>query len=268
MVYPNYYEKFKCIEGRCRHSCCIGWEIDIDEDTLSLYSELDPAILEKIEDGHFVLRDGERCPFLKKDGLCELICRYGDGALCQICYDHPRFYNEFSSREEVGLGLCCEEAARIILTQEEPFCLIGDGDDEFSKKRRALFEGLQNKTINPETLAVALPEKSLAEWADIFLSLERLEEGWGEEIEKLKSERTREEDSALLIRLLCYFLYRHLTPENFAQDAAFCYLCYYIVKELFFRSDGSREALLELSRRFSSEIEYSDINKTALYSYL
>ena len=30
---PDYYRDFKCSAGNCKHSCCIGWEIDIDEDT-------------------------------------------------------------------------------------------------------------------------------------------------------------------------------------------------------------------------------------------
>ena len=30
---PKYYTEFSCIADRCRHSCCIGWEIDIDADT-------------------------------------------------------------------------------------------------------------------------------------------------------------------------------------------------------------------------------------------
>ena len=34
MVYaePDFYGKFKCTAEKCRHSCCIGWEIDIDDD--------------------------------------------------------------------------------------------------------------------------------------------------------------------------------------------------------------------------------------------
>ena len=39
-VYPNYYDKFKCIANRCKHSCCIGWEIDIDEDTMELADKI------------------------------------------------------------------------------------------------------------------------------------------------------------------------------------------------------------------------------------
>ena len=34
---PYYYKEFKCIAGACKDSCCVGWEIDIDEDTFSYY---------------------------------------------------------------------------------------------------------------------------------------------------------------------------------------------------------------------------------------
>ena len=31
---PSYYKKFKCIADKCHHNCCIGWEIDIDDEAL------------------------------------------------------------------------------------------------------------------------------------------------------------------------------------------------------------------------------------------
>ena len=43
-VFPNYYKKFKCIKDKCKHNCCIGWEIDIDEDTMDLYNSLDEIV--------------------------------------------------------------------------------------------------------------------------------------------------------------------------------------------------------------------------------
>ena len=30
---PDYFDEFECIAGRCRHSCCAGWEVEIDEKT-------------------------------------------------------------------------------------------------------------------------------------------------------------------------------------------------------------------------------------------
>ena len=114
---PSVYKNFKCIADKCQHNCCIGWEIDIDAESLENYRN-HPEIMQNISlDGapHFVLGEHDRCPFLQSDNLCELIKQYGDGALCQICRDHPRFYNEFASRTEVGVGLTCEAAAKLIL---------------------------------------------------------------------------------------------------------------------------------------------------------
>lgn len=79
-AYPDYYEKFKCIAGECRHSCCIGWEIDIDEEALSRFTstqgELGEELKSKIsceDTPHFILSENERCPFLDERKLCRLI---------------------------------------------------------------------------------------------------------------------------------------------------------------------------------------------------
>ena len=42
MVYaePDFYGKFKCTAEKCRHSCCIGWEIDIDKKSEELANTL------------------------------------------------------------------------------------------------------------------------------------------------------------------------------------------------------------------------------------
>ncbi|MBR5808788.1 MAG: flagellin lysine-N-methylase, partial [Clostridia bacterium] len=105
---PNYYHKFKCIQDKCKHNCCIGWEIDIDDDTLMLYESLDTPLGEKIRSNitgdvpHFKLAAGERCPFLMDSGLCEIIAEYGEDAICDICYLHPRFKNFYSDFTETG----------------------------------------------------------------------------------------------------------------------------------------------------------------------
>ena len=44
LIAPDYYAHFACIAGACHHSCCIGWEIDIDSDTLHYYQQLDGDI--------------------------------------------------------------------------------------------------------------------------------------------------------------------------------------------------------------------------------
>ena len=34
---PSYYKAFRCIGSDCTENCCIGWEIDVDEDSLAYY---------------------------------------------------------------------------------------------------------------------------------------------------------------------------------------------------------------------------------------
>ena len=50
IVVPNYYKEFQCIASACRHSCCIGWEIDIDPATYSYYSSIGGDIGERLKE--------------------------------------------------------------------------------------------------------------------------------------------------------------------------------------------------------------------------
>lgn len=120
---PEYYTKFKCIADKCTDNCCIGWEIDVDESTLERYNSLSgeegSQIRATLNDGDpvtFKLGENERCANLDSKGLCKIISSLGDGYLCQICRDHPRYFNRTTENYEGGIGLACEEAARIILT--------------------------------------------------------------------------------------------------------------------------------------------------------
>ena len=137
---PHIYGDFHCIATACKHNCCIGWEIDIDDRTKEAYrgvagpfgERLANSICEADGVSSFRLTEGERCPFLNCQNLCDIHLVLGEEALCQICRDHPRFRNYFSSRGEIGLGLSCEAAARLILNRQEPMTFIplfDDGED-------------------------------------------------------------------------------------------------------------------------------------------
>ena len=147
---PEYYPEFRCIASRCGHTCCAGWEIDIDGESLARYERLPGDFGERLRRSlsregtpHFTLGPGERCPLLNGDNLCDLILHEGEDALCQICRDHPRFRNYFSGRVEMGLGLVCEEAGRLILSWPRPLRLIrleGDGAESPTEDESYLFE--------------------------------------------------------------------------------------------------------------------------------
>lgn len=126
---PCYYNEFRCIAGACRHSCCsTGWEIVIDEQTLDFYRALPEPERSRVlgaiaydEEGCPTMgAEGGRCPFLNEEGLCRLILRHGEEAICEICALHPRYREWFPDRMEIGVGLCCEEAARLILSEPAP----------------------------------------------------------------------------------------------------------------------------------------------------
>ena len=153
---PDFYDSFRCIAGKCTDTCCIGWEIDIDEKSAKRYEkikgEYGEILRSGIEDGHFKLLPGDRCPFLRRDGRCDMICHLGEDSLCDICREHPRFVEVYGDIMEKGLGLCCEEAVRLLLnakgTATSPIAFIereiNDEPDEIPEDaieaRDAFFE--------------------------------------------------------------------------------------------------------------------------------
>ena len=138
-IKPDFYDKFKCIAEKCTDNCCIGWEIDIDENALGKYNSINDGFGEELKgkiitsnDGNkcFKLCENERCALLNKNNLCKLIINCGEDYLCDICREHPRFYEWFLGFTECGLGLCCEEACRLLIENEKPFSLLQESDGE------------------------------------------------------------------------------------------------------------------------------------------
>lgn len=124
---PDYYTSFQCLADKCKDSCCVGWEIDIDEDTLEYYesitgsfgTRLKENIIEDGEDTCFTLKNG-RCAFLNDKNLCDICIELGESSLCEICLEYPRFTMEYGDTREKCLGLSCEEAGRLIFDREQP----------------------------------------------------------------------------------------------------------------------------------------------------
>lgn len=294
MVYaqPDYFDNFRCIADKCRHSCCIGWEIDIDEDALRRFEGTDGELGEELrgkisteDTPHFILSENERCPFLDERNLCRLISEKGEDFLCGICRDHPRFRSFLPGRTEIGLGLCCEAAARLILTQKDPVSIIELGNDEHDDEteniingRTELFAIAQNRQLDISTRMerlldsydLALPEKSPAEWAEFYLGLERLEAEWTTQLERLKDFTAFSvPDMTECEQLLVYFLYRHI-PECYDDYDADSKILFAILStEILGTLAGENvENLLELARLYSAEIEYSDENLELIYDEL
>ena len=48
IVTPGFYDRFSCIASRCAHSCCVGWEIDVDAKTRSFYASVPGKLGEEL----------------------------------------------------------------------------------------------------------------------------------------------------------------------------------------------------------------------------
>ena len=284
-VMPDYLPSFKCIAGRCRHTCCAGWEIDIDEYSLERWQQVKGPFGERLrgcieqdaDSAHFCLLPGDRCPLLRADGLCEMIVQLGEDSLCDICADHPRFRNFFSDREELGLGMCCEEAARLILTRETPVCLMEMGDEALRYEETALLSlraeaiGLaQDRTLSMEERLCRLEEEAGgavfaagSEAAALLRPLERLDAAWEERLDCLEKQPSLtlcNHSDTPLEQLCVYFLFRHLPGA--AEDGRFTerlLMCTLLTRVTAAISRGMDD-LIEAARQISGEIEYSDEN--------
>lgn len=306
LIVPDYYKNFKCIAEKCKNSCCIGWEIDLDSETLVMYlnilgkwrDKFKKSIAFEDEPPHFINDKKGRCPFLNENGLCDIITELGEDALCQICYDHPRFHNHFSDRIEMGLGLCCEAAAELILNNpHKPGLMVLEEFDQEEEvvdqenlaflERDALLSVFQNRKISlkkrmekaAELYGLDFSFSNLLSITKKYLSLERLNPEWDLFLDKTESKNPSPERIFAIAeekiplqteQLFCYFIYRY-----FAHQALLCnqkntlkfileatYFC--LATAVSYYDEVNAENFTDLCRRFSLEVEYSEENVTSL----
>lgn len=125
---PSYFKKFFCIADKCPDTCCAGWEIVADDESLEKYNNMQAEYGKKIRSLLSIDADGDtvyksvngRCPFLLESGLCEMYIEIGHENLCRTCRMFPRHITDFGSRIETGLSFSCPEAARLITESDEP----------------------------------------------------------------------------------------------------------------------------------------------------
>ena len=286
---PKYYEKFNCIAGRCERSCCIGWEIDIDADTAAKYGALRDGYGAMIAGSisnegtpHFKLCEGDRCPHLDEHGLCRIITNLGEEYLCDICREHPRFYN-YTYIAEVGLGMSCPEAARIILSSEDFRETVELGsvdtvadDIEFDgiKERGDVYSILCEADGYETSLREIYHRYSIDAgddeyWLGVLEGLEYLEPAHKKLFLNYSSALRPSGKDEYLKRFLAYFIYRHCTEafdvDDFRLRLSFCLFCERLFASLICSEEiDSFYDIAALASVISEEIEYSDENTLAL----
>lgn len=288
---PAYYPDFKCIADKCTHSCCVGWEIDIDKDAMLTYQHMENPYGDVIrksidttgESPCFRLDARERCPHLDECGLCNIITHVGEGYLCHICREHPRFYNTTSQGMEVGLGMACEEACRIILTAENFAQMVElgevDGDvpsldfDPLPYRQKA-YAILQDDTLSYgqklHTLTMAFDISPVCEdddlWREVLADLEYLNHAHAPLFQAYAYGATPPADlESPLLSALAYFIYRHGTSaydiEDLRASVGFGLFCVHLITSMM-ASKGCHDlaGLCEIARMVSEELEYCEEN--------
>ena len=308
---PDFYNSFKCIAGRCSDTCCVGWEIDIDESSQESYRKVAGAFGDKlrqnVEDGHFKLLPHDRCPFLDKGNLCEIYTHLGEGALCDICREHPRFVEVYGDIMEKGLGLCCEEAARLLLEGEGPLTFtaeetdepedeIDDDDreirDQVLYEREQIFATLADSSLSfQERLHDAFgfsvdapftPFENANAYLELLEKTESFGPAWDEALVRIKERLAAgtvqdegffsENESA---RILAYTVYRHYAKclfDGYEQGKRLFAVFFWNVVRFFTHelagTDNTKNVKVDAIKILSRQLEYCEENMRRIESAL
>lgn len=166
---PHYYDKFSCTAEQCPDTCCAGWQIVIDENSLEKYSNVSGdfgiRLLNSINWREGIFEQYEkRCSFLNAENLCDIYKELGADALCDTCRLYPRHIEEFENLREFSLSLSCPVAAKMILQCQKPVRFLEEEDEKeeceedfedfdfllfdcLLEVREKLFSIVQNRTI-------------------------------------------------------------------------------------------------------------------------
>ena len=295
----NYYPLFKCIAGNCKHTCCACWETDIDSKTVQLYKEDNSPFCLFLKKGinfkkrTFKQDKSRRCAFLNDNGLCEIIINLGEEKLCQICSDHPRFKSNFTSFTETGLGFCCEEATRIILSFDkkiEPVLVSDNGGEESADLYEKFVIDYREKALNllqDRTLSInerikkllnlcntGLDQKDYKKVLKALLSYEKLNKSWALRLKSIKIKQNSllvDSDLSLYCeQFLVNSLYRHIsTAEDTLMAHSITLACVYgwfIIQQIYNTETKDFNTLVDIVREFSAEVEYSPKNIQKLFN--
>lgn len=155
-VYPQLFNDFACLKGACPDSCCTGWEVDVDDETLAYYKGISGNIKKRIDSvltfdeyqNHiFRLTEKKRCPFLNSADLCDIHIELGVQHTPLTCRNFPKFINPFGALTEIGYSFSCPVAAGLMWQDENAlnFCeKLTDEPPHFNDIDASLFYELKS----------------------------------------------------------------------------------------------------------------------------
>ncbi len=124
IIKMELYDKFRCIADKCDFTCCAGWDITVDPDTLYKWkSNIDAQYFKKnIKEKKFGKKTvcflkmdaHKKCPFLNETGLCNIVTSYGDEFLSDTCRTFPRVKKTSGNMEEYLITCACPSVVDLI----------------------------------------------------------------------------------------------------------------------------------------------------------
>lgn len=255
IVKPTFYKTFKCIAGDCPDSCCQGWEVDADSDSLEYYKTLDnsleikkriDSVLSKDEFDNtiFTLAPKKRCPFLNDENLCDMHIAIGGEHTPYICRTFPRFIYDFGATREIGISFSCPVASDMMYNTEsfdfetdvnsdlptlndidaEKYFLLYKGRAEAYKIAKDKNKSIRERLNDLLDLGVLLQEKLFPydeggddiAFFDVFKNPELINPEWKEKVENFSLKQVSDTQSNE--NILMYFLYKYLMQAVYDDD--------------------------------------------------
>lgn len=256
IVKPTFYKNFKCIAGDCPDSCCQGWEVDADSDSLEYYKTLDnsleikkriDSVLSKDEFDNtiFTLAPKKRCPFLNNENLCDMHIAIGGEHTPYTCRTFPRFIYDFGATREIGISFSCPVASDMMYNTEsfdfetevnsdlptlndidaEKYFLLYKGRAEAYKIAKDKNKSIRERLNDLLNLGVLLQEKLFPydeggddiAFFDVFKNPELINPEWKEKVENFSLKQVSDTQSNE--NILMYFLYKYLMQAVYDDDA-------------------------------------------------
>ena len=256
IVKPTFYKNFKCIAGDCPDSCCQGWEVDADSDSLEYYKTLDNSLeikkriysvlsKDEFDNTIFTLALKKRCPFLNDENLCDMHIAIGGEHTPYTCRTFPRFIYDFGATREIGISFSCPVASDMMYNTEsfdfetdinsdlptlndidaEKYFLLYKGRAEAYKIAKDKNKSIRERLSDLLDLGVLLQEKLFSydedgddiAFFDVFKNPELINPEWKEKVENFSLKQVSDTQSNE--NILMYFLYKYLMQAVYDDDA-------------------------------------------------
>lgn len=184
-LYMDIYEKFQCIGGKCPDSCCVGWTIPINMESVKQYQKMQSSYSKKVleniesvgENYRIKLTQSGRCPFLNNQNLCDIYIHISPEAMFPVCQTYPRKIKRYYNMTIITLYISCPEVCRMLLEKSEYISWGYAEDDQIPEiispdwqLYNALINGmiLSNKVVTDTGLSIRQKSYLLLRMAELM----------------------------------------------------------------------------------------------------